>query len=333
MSTEDPLRQALALLRAGQKSPARELLRALLLQNRDNPAAWATLAQAAENDREAIFCLQQVLRLKPGDAWATQRLQALTAAPPPQAQPPSPATPISAPSVKRLPPEPSAPPPPATPVQPSPATPVSAPPVKRLAPEPSAPPPPAAPVQPRAPAPEPPSPEPPPPRRLGSSSPAAPSRTAALPAYSRLMNILWGLLALAVVATGFFIWNEFFATHKGDDQKALTAARAWTEAQFRREYDTMLQLVCNRYESEISDIQQTAMWTGLLTKPLGLDLSSEPPATLRYELLTLKGNQAQVHVTGLLGEAGAYLGPSFTEEIYTMKRENGQWKWCGQKAP
>ncbi len=303
MSTEDPLRQALALLRAGQKSPARELLRALLLQNRDNPAAWATLAQAAENDREAIFCLQQVLRLKPGDAWATQRLQALTAAPPPQAQPPPPATPVSAPSVKRL------------------------------APETSAPPPPAAPVQPRASAPEPPSPEPPPPRRLGSSSPAAPSRTAALPAYSRLMNILWGLLALAVVATGFFIWNEFFATHKGDDQKALTAARAWTEAQFRREYDTMLQLVCNRYESEISDMQQAAMWTGLLTKPLGLDLSSEPPATLRYELLTLKGNQAQVHVTGLLGEIGAQLSPSLSEEIYTMKRENGQWKWCGQKAP
>lgn len=302
MSTEDPLRQALALLRAGQKSPARELLRALLLQNRDNPAAWATLAQAAENDREAIFCLQQVLRLKPGDAWATQRLQALTATPPPQAQPPPPATPVSAPSVKRLAPE-------------------------------STPSPPAAPVQPRAPAPETPSPEPPPPRRLGSSSPSAPSRTAALPAYSRLMNILWGLLALAVVATGFFIWNEFFATHKGDDQKALTAARAWTEAQFRREYDTMLQLVCNRYESEISDMQQAAMWTGLLTKPLGLDLSSEPPATLRYELLTLKGNQAQVHVTGLLGEIGAQLSPSLSEEIYTMKRENGQWKWCGQKAP
>lgn len=305
MSTEEPLRQALALLRAGQKSQARELLRALLLQNRDNPAAWAALVHAAENDREAIFCLQQVLRLKPGDAWATQRLQALTAAPSPQAPPPPPppAAPASAPSVKRLAPEPPAPPLPATPVQPPP------------------------------PAPEPSPSEPPPPRRLGSSSPAAPSRTAALPAYSRLVNILWGLLALAVVATGFFIWNEFFATHKGDDQKALTAARTWTEAQFRQEYDTMLQLVCNRYESEISDRQQAAMWTGLLTKPLGLDLSSEPPATLRYELLKLKGNQAQVHVTGLLGEAGAYLGPSFTEAIYTMKRENGQWKWCGQKAP
>ena len=82
MNSEKSVGQALELVRAGHKAQAREILKAILIEDRNNPAAWAVMVQVAENRQDAITCLKQVLRLKPDDSWASKRLQELQAAAP-----------------------------------------------------------------------------------------------------------------------------------------------------------------------------------------------------------------------------------------------------------
>jgi len=74
MASEQVIKQVIALAQAGQPTEARRILMEHLKDNRDDAAAWAIMARLAKNDRERIFSLEQVLRIKPGDAWAREEL-------------------------------------------------------------------------------------------------------------------------------------------------------------------------------------------------------------------------------------------------------------------
>jgi len=78
MSDRDIVRQAVALAKAGRRDKAHELLRQALQENADNVNAWVAMAQLSRSRVEAIYCLQQVLRLRPGNTWATTHLRRLS---------------------------------------------------------------------------------------------------------------------------------------------------------------------------------------------------------------------------------------------------------------
>ncbi|NDJ52624.1 MAG: hypothetical protein GYB68_06010, partial [Chloroflexi bacterium] len=83
---QDALLEAISLIRLGKIEDARGLIIAVLRQDRDNAIAWALMYQVALNDEDRRACIENVLRLRPDDPWALERLEALN-------QPPSPARP------------------------------------------------------------------------------------------------------------------------------------------------------------------------------------------------------------------------------------------------
>jgi hypothetical protein len=97
MSSQDSVQDAVALIKSGRRDEARAILTGILKSDRDNLAAWAGMVQVANNREEAAACLRQVLRLKPGDPWATRQLEKLEPAPPAPA-PPAPPSPPSPPA-------------------------------------------------------------------------------------------------------------------------------------------------------------------------------------------------------------------------------------------
>ena len=64
-SADPVFEQVGAYLRAGNKAAAREILRKYLQLNPRNIDAWYWLSRAVETRAEALFCLQQALRLQP----------------------------------------------------------------------------------------------------------------------------------------------------------------------------------------------------------------------------------------------------------------------------
>lgn len=67
------LEEARQAAQQGDKVRARNLLRGILLQNRQVADAWMLYAQVAENQEQISYCLEQVLRLQPerqeAQAW------------------------------------------------------------------------------------------------------------------------------------------------------------------------------------------------------------------------------------------------------------------------
>ncbi len=97
MSQDEAIQRAVALIKAGDKDGARQVLQDLLRQDRDNLAGWQGMARLANDEKEALFCLKQILRLDPGNRWATgqlARIEQLARFEPPaeniEAPPPSP---------------------------------------------------------------------------------------------------------------------------------------------------------------------------------------------------------------------------------------------------
>jgi hypothetical protein len=90
MSSQGSVQDAVALIKSGRRDEARAILTSILKDDKDNLAAWAGMVQVANNREEAAACLKQVLRLKPGDPWATRQLEKLEPAPPSPPPPPSP---------------------------------------------------------------------------------------------------------------------------------------------------------------------------------------------------------------------------------------------------
>jgi hypothetical protein len=108
MSSQGSVQDAVALIKSGKRDEARAILTGILKDDKDNLAAWAGMVQVANNREEAAACLKQVLRLKPGDPWATKQLERLEPAQPEPA-PPAPPPPPSPPAYTAPTPTPSPP--------------------------------------------------------------------------------------------------------------------------------------------------------------------------------------------------------------------------------
>lgn len=70
-------RQGIDAFRAGKRDEARKLLLSAVEQNPDSEDAWGWLYNAAENDRERIYCLTQVLRINPSNNKVNQLYKSL----------------------------------------------------------------------------------------------------------------------------------------------------------------------------------------------------------------------------------------------------------------
>jgi len=77
MAQDDPVERAVGLIKAGNKQDARAILKDVLQQDNRNVRAWASLYSTSKDAEEAAFFLQQVLRLRPGNEWALERLSRL----------------------------------------------------------------------------------------------------------------------------------------------------------------------------------------------------------------------------------------------------------------
>ena len=75
---DDLIKQGADALRAGNREDARKLLLAAVKQNPDSERAWGWLYNVMDNDREHIFCLNQMLRINPNNEKASQLLKSLT---------------------------------------------------------------------------------------------------------------------------------------------------------------------------------------------------------------------------------------------------------------
>lgn len=170
------------------------------------------------------------------------------------------------------------------------------------------------------------------PARQAPAVAGAPDRAGVPKSFSLFAISLWVVVGLLVVAVAIFAWYEFFASRPHDEERALQAAREWTVAVYRNDYGAMESLVCGSYASRVREARQAATLVDIFAGPLGMDFSSEPPDTLEYEIVRIKGNQARVRVTGFLGDLGDEFEGLFSDEsIYIMKRELGTWKWCGEE--
>ena len=79
--TRQQLQQAYQLIKTGQREQAGVILIAILKQDRDNADAWWLLANASNEPDKARQALENVLRIRPDDVRARQRLDKLDAPP------------------------------------------------------------------------------------------------------------------------------------------------------------------------------------------------------------------------------------------------------------
>lgn len=297
------------LVRAGKQAEAREALKRIIVNDGNHAMAWAAMVQLADSDQERQFCLKQVLRLKPGDPWATQRLHSLQAAP---SQPPRTAPAIELPhSVSQAPAQLDERP---APARPSPAEPTPA----------------AA----------------PPPKPDESSSVPAPRARAssARPAGGGLTIqhvLLFGgaLLAIALVLI-FMLYQEYFAVYPGDKDKVIALAREWVKAESVGDYVALKGMACAEYARQIKP--DTYGFMAVLQARFASSGVKYTPATrnLTYEVIGIGGKSARVRVSGFMqGIPRAETGIDMVDSVYDlldrqvflMKREDGRWKWCGSR--
>lgn len=72
---EDPiLDQVLTAIHAGERQKARELLARLIKADPRNPRYWLWMSAVVDTSREAVYCLQEVLKFDPDNALAKQEL-------------------------------------------------------------------------------------------------------------------------------------------------------------------------------------------------------------------------------------------------------------------
>ncbi len=92
MSDQTMLQEAINAAQVGEKARARDLLTRLLRKNQSNPEYWYWMSAVVETQREQIFCLENLLKLKPGDKFARRGLIMLGALPPDDSLVPPPAS-------------------------------------------------------------------------------------------------------------------------------------------------------------------------------------------------------------------------------------------------
>lgn len=74
----DPVQQAMTIAKAGDAARAKSLMADLVAKEPDNARAWYFLAQL-NPPAQAVGCLEEVLRIDPGNAKARERLKQVRA--------------------------------------------------------------------------------------------------------------------------------------------------------------------------------------------------------------------------------------------------------------
>ncbi|MCC7129275.1 MAG: hypothetical protein B6D39_11135 [Anaerolineae bacterium UTCFX2] len=75
---EPLIQQALTEAKRGNKRGAKKILAQIIKQESQNARVWYLLSQVVENEEQAIYCLQRVLRIQPDNAQAKERLERLS---------------------------------------------------------------------------------------------------------------------------------------------------------------------------------------------------------------------------------------------------------------
>ncbi len=84
MAIDDLVKQGIAICKAGRRTEARVLLEQAIAQDEYNTTAWLWLSGAVDTDEDRRICLENVLTIDPGNAFAQRGLAMLDkAAPPP----------------------------------------------------------------------------------------------------------------------------------------------------------------------------------------------------------------------------------------------------------
>ncbi len=99
--TRQQLQQAYQFIKAGQREQAGTILVSILKQDRDNADAWWLLANASNDPDKARQALENVLRVRPDDVRAREKLDKLVGSapePPPSAHFSMPISPTSSPN-------------------------------------------------------------------------------------------------------------------------------------------------------------------------------------------------------------------------------------------
>jgi peptide/nickel transport system permease protein len=73
----EKLNEAREAMQRGDKTHARRLIRQVLLTNPHNEQAWLMMAGVVEKHQQVVDCLEQALKINPGNASASQALRAI----------------------------------------------------------------------------------------------------------------------------------------------------------------------------------------------------------------------------------------------------------------
>ncbi len=75
--SDQALKKAVALIRAGKKDPARQILTGLLQQNPDDELAWLWISKCFDEPERKKYCFERVLKTNPDNPIARKALKAL----------------------------------------------------------------------------------------------------------------------------------------------------------------------------------------------------------------------------------------------------------------
>ena len=74
---DDLLQQGIIAHKAGKRDEARKIFITILKNNQDNERAWGGMYEVSGNDKERVYCLEQILRINPNHEKAKQMLDTL----------------------------------------------------------------------------------------------------------------------------------------------------------------------------------------------------------------------------------------------------------------
>lgn len=74
---DDLLQQGITAYKTGKRDEARKIFITTIKQNPNNEIAWGWMFEVSKDDKERIYCLQQILRINPNNEKAQQKLVAI----------------------------------------------------------------------------------------------------------------------------------------------------------------------------------------------------------------------------------------------------------------
>lgn len=134
---------------------------------------------------------------------------------------------------------------------------------------------------------------------------------------------VWQRLALVLV-----LFIALVSCGIGDSPEK--AAQEWIEALVSMDGNTLMARTCAAQQGYV---QEAGLWYSLIGmfgqsftgQQAEVDLSD-----LNFKTVKRSGDTAQVRVTGEMRVAILAVAQSqYVDEVWTMVREEGKWKWCG----